>query len=116
VNQVDLCRGITVDRADLPLHHEGVRDHAHRAAATEERLLETNGAEVLRVQSLHDAADRLRKTRAPIEPRPMDAVARAINVAAPDALEAHENIAVERGAQPFQLVGKTQRRSALPGK
>jgi hypothetical protein len=50
---------------------------------------------------------------APFQPGPMDAVARAINVAAPDALETHQDIALPARLDLFQLICKRDRGSGF---
>src|SRR5438045_2954363 len=48
-----------------------------------------------------------------IQPRAMHAVAGAVKIAAPDAIEAHQNVALNLRTNIFQLIGKSDRRTRL---
>src|SRR6266446_6852068 len=67
---------------------------------------------MFRVEAAEQPARQRRDRVAPAHPSLMDSIAGPINVAAPDAVEAQEQIAMLFRPRLFQLVGKTQRRFA----
>ena len=68
---------------------------------------------MLPVNATNEPLQRHFKFSAAIEPSPMDAVAGAINVASPDALETHQNVATHLWPQLFQLIGEPDRRGSF---
>src|ERR1700731_1012630 len=62
---------------------------------------------MLRIKTTHNFRSLCLKLRFSLEPGPMNPVARAKKIAAPDPLQADEEIAIFSGIDPFQLIGKS---------
>ena len=66
---------------------------------------------MLAIDAANKSLQRHFKFTAPIQPGLMHAIARAVNVAAPNALETHQNIATKLRTQFLELVSESHRRS-----
>src|SRR5205823_15067371 len=94
VNDVDLFSGKSVAADDFLFHHARISDDALRTAFREKRFFESEGAGMLAIQKPAEFLERPRDFVAPLQPGAMDSVSSPINIAAPDPLQAHEDIAV----------------------
>ena len=68
---------------------------------------------MLAIDAANKSLQRHFKFTAPIQPGLMHAIARAVNVAAPNALETHQNIATKLRTQLLELIGESERRVCL---
>src|SRR6202022_1155727 len=68
---------------------------------------------MLGIDSANKSWQRHFKFTAPSQPGLMHAIARAVNVAAPNALETHQNIATKLRTQFLELVSESDRRARL---
>src|SRR5436305_15309968 len=68
---------------------------------------------MLPVNAANKSLQRHFKFSSPVQPCLMHAVARTVNIAAPDPLETHQDIAMNLRTQLLQLVGESDRRSRL---
>ena len=84
------------------------RSRAPRRRAKSD-LLELEHIAMAAAETAYDPLRRGRGSVAPSQPRPVNAVARAVDVASPDALETQEQIAVFARPRLFQLIGKAPR-------
>src|SRR5215470_10492119 len=67
---------------------------------------------MLRTKTPNKSFQRQLELSSALKPGAMNSIAGPINVTAPDALKAEQNIAVKFGAHSFQLAGKSDRRFA----
>ena len=112
VNDVDTLRRIPKVPHDLRLHHARIGDDQARAVRAEKLEFQRERLAVLGAELAQPPLPRRLESRAPLQPRGMDAVARAVGVAGPDALQAEKEIALFPGTPRDQLIGEFFRRVA----
>ena len=92
-DDVDPVRGIAVKIGNLPLYHLRIGDDAAGAALGKKRFLELQDVAMLAVDAANKSLQRHFKFSSPVQPGLMHAVARTVNIAAPNALQTHQHIA-----------------------
>src|SRR5207237_2991683 len=106
-------RGIAVKIGNLPLYHLRIGDDAAGAALGKKRFLELQDVAMLAVDAANKSLQRHFKFSSPVQPCLMHAVARTVNIAAPDALETHQNIAANLWTHFLELVSESDRRAGF---
>ena len=107
IDDVQLFPGDAEGAPDLVAHHLRVADHGAQARVLEHLLLGAADVAVIGIERHAQALERPRGRAAQIEPAPMHAIARAVDLAARDALvRLHD---VEAAAPPGVARGARER-------
>src|SRR6185312_427509 len=108
-NDIDRTAGETVVAHNFVAHHRRVSDDASRPALGEQGFFQPQNDVVFFIKPASDSLQRILKPGSAIDPRPMDTVAGAEKIAAPDTFQAYHEITMSWWVAALQFVGKCDR-------